>query len=142
MEKENNAKDGSDFVGERLVLQYQRKTSITHRKENQEQYFPRLVDGFPMRDVQTRAGVAALPSGTSAALAAPRPARGPRSPLPREEHATGPYARPDTKLGIINSRADLPAMTRVIKVNGTRISSASICTGGSALTRSSRAETN
>lgn len=76
------------------------------------------------------------------ALAAPRQAWGLQSPLRCEENTTGPSARMDTKLGIINSRADLLAMTRVIKVNGTRISSASICIGGSALTRSLRGETN
>lgn len=93
-----------------------------------------------------RPAKASLPCLTAAAepagLTAPRQAQGPQSPLWYEQHTTGPYAHVDTKLGIINSQADLPAMPRVIKVNGTRISSASICTGGSALSRSLRGEAN
>lgn len=95
--------------------------------------------------LETCKGVAALPyssssSGASRPYGSPAGSGSAEPAAIQGAHAARPYACMDTKLGIINSQADLPATLRVIKVNGTCISSASICTGGSALTRNSRGE--
>lgn len=114
---------GTDFT---LLKESQHIPRETRPRCGTSQTAPRClsVRGNPP---EPRSGVAALPD---------RRARGPAAPGGLAEpvaqpgaRAARPHAGVHTKLGIIHSPADPPATPRVIKVNGTRISSASICTG-------------